>query len=92
MASTVRISDESKKKLKSLIKYLGFKTNRNISQKDLIDALIELNWEDREGLVRFYQKNEEESNWKEDPIFEDVDIKMNRNASESVDEILYGKK
>ena len=90
MASTVRISDKSKAKMQKLIHYLAFKTNQKISQKEILDLLIESGLQNKDNLLKIMVKEENIINCKEDPIFQDVDLELDENASETVDEVVYG--
>ena len=91
MASTVRISDSTKVKMQKLIHYLGFKSNQTISQKEMLDILIESGLQNKDKLLKLITRNEENIDWKEDPIFQEVDLELDEDASETVDEVVYGR-
>ena len=92
MASTVRISDNAKKKMKKLIKYLSFKTNQDLSQMEIIEILIDNANERKEDLIGYIHQEDKDNNydWKKDPIFDEVNLEMDEDTSENVDNILYG--
>jgi hypothetical protein len=91
MASTIRISDQAKKKMQKLIHYLGFKTNRQISQREMLDLLIEVAIQDKEVLLKQLKPTEQSTDWKNDPIFQEIDLEMEEDTSEKVKNIVYGK-
>ncbi len=89
MASTVRISDSTKTKMKQLIQYLSFKANQTLSQKQILDILVQFGMEKKDDLLMLIEKNEVKYDWTKDPIFDEIDLEMDEDTSEKVDEIVY---
>lgn len=92
MASTVRISEEDKKNLESLINYIAFKTNRKVTQEEMIGLLVKAGTLDKDDLVSKIQiPSENNYDWQSDPIFAIKKVHMGKNASQSVEKDLYGR-
>jgi hypothetical protein len=92
MASTVRIREEDKKILESLINYITFKTNKKITQEDMIALLVKTGSQDKDKLLTAIEVSpEEESDWHSDPIFKVKKVRMGKDASHSVEKDLYGR-
>ncbi len=92
MTSTVEISDKAKQEISKLITYLSLKTNRPISQKELLDVLIESSTQNMDQLLTKIKRSTSEHNWKEDSIFHDVTLSLDVTTSETIDDVVYGDK
>jgi len=92
MASTVRIREEDKKILESLMNYLAFKTNKKLTQEDMIAILVKAGSQDKDKLLTAVEPLVEENNdWTSDPIFQVKKVRMGKDASRSVEKDLYGR-
>ncbi len=92
MASTVRIRDEDKKILESLINYITFKTNKKFTQEDMISLLVKTGSEDKDKLLNEIESTPEyDYDWRSDPIFKVKKVHMGKDASLSVDNDIYNE-
>jgi hypothetical protein len=91
MASTVRIRDEDKKILESLINFVAFKSNKRITQEEMIRLLVLVGSKEKEKLLSEIESvPEEEYDWQSDPIFHVKKVHLGKDASTNVDKYLYG--
>ncbi len=91
MASTVRIREEDKKILESLINYITFKTNKKITQEEMIALLVKTGSQEKDKLLTAIEvQPEEESDWHSDPIFKVKKVRMGKDASRSGEKDRYG--
>ncbi|MHA1611382.1 MAG: hypothetical protein ACTSYU_04945 [Promethearchaeota archaeon] len=91
MASTVRISNIAKLKMQKLIHYLGFKSNQKLSQRQILDILIDSGLQHKEELLKMIDKKEKIVNWRKDPILDDMDLDLDEYASETIDKVIYSE-
>ncbi len=92
MASTVRIHDEDKKTLESLINYVAFKTNKKITQEEMISLLVRAGLQDKDKLLNVIESSPvAELDWRADPIFTVKRVKMGKDASRAAERELYNR-
>ncbi len=91
MASTVRIREEDKKLLETLINYVAFKTNKKITQEEMISLLVKAGTHDRDKLLNEIETPKTDLDWQSDPIFSAKKVKIGKDASQSVEKTLYGR-
>nr|WP_147663022.1 hypothetical protein [Candidatus Prometheoarchaeum syntrophicum]QEE16141.1 hypothetical protein DSAG12_01970 [Candidatus Prometheoarchaeum syntrophicum] len=90
MSSTVRITKKDKQELENLINYLNYKGKSKITQEQMISLLIDAGIKRKHELLEQILKPENDYDWKNDPIFSLIEIKLDENSSETVDDIVYG--
>ena len=89
-STTIRISREDKKKMDELMTFLMFKTKRKITQEQLLKELIQLGKQNEEKIVENISSGENNSvDIEGDPFFHLPTLKLGKNASENIDDILY---
>ena len=89
-STTIRISREDKKKMDELMTFLMFKTKRKITQEQLLKELVQLGKHYEEEIVENISSGENNSvDIESDPFFHLPTLKLGKNASENIDDILY---
>ena len=90
MVSSIRIRDEDKEILDSLINYFNIKTNKKITREELVALLIKTGSQNMDKLVSEIKPvSEEVCDWQSDPIFTIKNVHAGKNASVSVDNDIY---
>ena len=91
MSTTIRISQEDKSKLDNLIRYLSFHAHRKITQEEFIARLLAMGEQQKDALVGNLSDAEtSKSDLSDDPVFHLPKLKLGRDASEDLDQTLYG--
>lgn len=91
MSTTIRISKKDKEKLDQLSRYLSFKTEKKLTQEELIRSLVEIGTENKQEMVQMIKGNDESSeDLSNDPFFNLPRIELEEEDSINVDKTLYG--
>ena len=90
MASKVHLNDEIERELQDLIKYMNDKGVVNVSQEQMLSALIEHGLECKDKILAKFLKEPENADWGKDPIFT-ITVKMGKDASGDIDKSVYGE-
>ncbi len=92
MSSTIRIRFEDKQYLESLINFIAFKTNKRLTQEEMIALLVRAGTQDKEKLLATMEAPiMQEWNWEQDPIFTIDGIQMGKDASRAIDQDIYNR-
>jgi hypothetical protein len=92
MTSTIRINEEDKKILESLINYIAYKTNRKITQEQMIALLLKTGSRDKDKLLTEIDLPlQNQYDWQSDLIFKVKKVRAGKDASRSVDHDLYSR-
>ncbi len=93
MSSTVRINKRDKQELENLINYLNYKGKIKLTQEQMISLLIEAGLKRKNEILEQIIKHDGDDDgddWKNDSIFSLLEVELEENASETVDETVYG--
>ena len=91
-STTIRISQDDKKKMDELIAILMFKLKRKITQEQLMKELINLGNQYEDRIVEKISSGDNiPIDIENDPFFHLPTFKIGKNASENVDEIVYNQ-
>ena len=90
-STTIRISKDDKKKLDELISILSFKTKKKLTQEQLLKELVYLGIKFESNITEQLLSDNEinEIEIEKDSFFNLPTFKLDPNASENIDEIIY---
>ena len=69
MASEIHLNDEIDRELHDLIKYIADQGVANVSQEQVLSALIEHGIECKQEILAKFLKEPEIGDWENDPVF-----------------------
>lgn len=99
MSSSVDVSDRTKRRLEQLQAKIEAATDREVSQRQVLDRLVKEGYDSKEALVSSFREEmdvDPDDDW-ESPSEEEIDAFLSGTFSsgvetdeEDIDEILYG--
>lgn len=91
MATSVKLSEEAKSRLEELQAEIRLKTGRKVTQQELLDRLVQREYESREDLIETFRETTVPlSEERIDTFFEGTFASGTETRESDVDRVLYG--